>query len=73
MKTMYNHMFTICFTVENEDRTGAETTEKELLDGLRRRLKDLEKNSCEIIEATGMPDDTYAFEVDDDGNFLNLI
>lgn len=58
----YNHAFDIAFEVISTDRTGENVTAKELLNGLRRRLENLEKNGDEIIEACGLPFDTYTME-----------
>jgi len=59
MKT-YNHMYTICFAVEGSTHEeGDDVTEAQLLAALRKRADDLEMSKGEILEATGMPDDTY--------------
>ena len=55
---MYNHAFSIGFEVVSE-HDGENVTAEELLEGLRRRLEDLEESGDEIIEACGLPFDTY--------------
>lgn len=57
----FNHAFSIMFTVETTNH-GQEVTERELINGLQKRLSDLKKVKGEIIEACGFPDDTYTFE-----------
>lgn len=58
----FNHMFTIAFSFDTENE-GASVTAEELFKGLRQRLRDLEQSqlrgSNEIIEACGLPCDTY--------------
>ena len=56
----YNHAFTVAFTVVTTNEAD-KVTEKELLAGLTRRLADLIEHD-EIIEAVGMPYDTYEME-----------
>ena len=60
-KKKYNHAFTLCFAIETENE-GDKVTAKELLAGLRKRLRELEINGEEIIEACGIPYDTYEIE-----------
>ena len=57
----YNHAFTIAFTVENTS-DGESVTEKELFTGIKKRVIALSRNEGEIIEACGMPFDTYEIE-----------
>ena len=56
--TTYNHMFSIAFTVVSEN-DGENVTTQELLDGLANRLAMLAAKGDEIIEAVGMPHDTF--------------
>lgn len=58
--TIYNHMFTLAFSVETprSGREGDEVTADELKAGLLKRIQDLDENH-EWLEATGAPDDTY--------------
>ena len=59
---VYNHMFTIAFTVVSEN-DGEHVTEQELLDGLANRLQTLAASgNDEIVEAVGLPDDTHIEE-----------
>lgn len=57
----YNSVADICFVVLHDDKESP--TEKELFDGLRKRLDDLEKNPGEILEACGLTDTQPASEV----------
>jgi hypothetical protein len=55
----YNHAFDIAFEVISEDPTGENVTTEELFSGLQKRMHDLKKSGDEIIEACGLPFDTY--------------
>ena len=57
-KRKYNHAFDIAFELDT-DHDVAHVTSQELIAALRKRLLDLENNGEEIIEACGMPFDTY--------------
>ena len=57
-KPRYSHALTIAFEVDS-DNDGEHLTADELLDGLARRIASLRENGDEIIEACGMPYDTY--------------
>lgn len=57
----YSHAFTIAFSVISEHE-GGDVTVDELRFGLLNRLLDMEKNPGEIIEACGMPYDTYELQ-----------
>jgi len=57
----FNHAFSIMFTVETVN-DGQNVTKEELLTGLKKRYVSLCQSGEEIIEACGMPDDTYEFE-----------
>jgi len=54
----YNHAFTLAFSLET-DNEGDKVTEEELLQAIKKRIRDLEKVEGEIIEACGLPFDTY--------------
>jgi hypothetical protein len=56
----YNHAFDIAFEVES-DNEGDNVTAKELRDGLRKRLEGMSDE--EIVEACGLPFDTYENEI----------
>lgn len=56
----FNHMFALAFTVENFSPDGEETTAAELRAAIASRLAMIDDD--ELIEACGMPLDTY--EVD---------
>ena len=58
--TKYNHMFSICFSLDNENEDG-EATERELLAALNLRIAELIKEQS-VVEACGCPDDTYVVE-----------
>ena len=58
----YNHAFDIAFSIET-DNNGENVTAKELKAGLAKRLADLlASDDVEIIEACGLPFDTYEIE-----------
>ena len=59
----YNHAFDIAFEVES-DNEGKDVTREELFEGLLKRLASLIINEDEIVEACGMPFDTYEIEED---------
>lgn len=63
MKTpKYNHAFDIAFSVET-DNEGDKVTADELKAGLAQRLANLlASDDVEIIEACGLPFDTYENE-----------
>jgi hypothetical protein len=67
MTTKYSHAFDIAFSLENESPIG-EATEDELFQALYDRLKDLKSSPGEILEACGMPFDTYEFQVEGDSH-----
>ena len=54
----YNHVYTIAFEIES-DHPGEMVPKEEILSGLLRRVVNLMNNSDEILEACGMPSDTY--------------
>lgn len=58
-KPRYNHMYAVAFSLENESPDGEETTPGELLDAMEKRVRALRRNPEEILEACGMPDNTY--------------
>lgn len=63
----YNHAFDIAFEVES-DNDGEHVTESELIAGLLKRVANLINSPGEIIEACGLPFDTYTddeFDEDD--------
>lgn len=66
---LYNHAFSIAFSIDTNNE-GDKVTAEELLDGLRKRLHDLEKNPPEIIEACGMPYDTYENDVPNSQKYI---
>jgi len=59
----YNHAYTIAFSVDSDNK-AEDVTADELIAGMSRRLRDLVRNGDEIVEATGMPFDTYIVEED---------
>jgi len=59
----YNHAFDIGFSLESSCPTGENVTAGELIAALKQRVNDLENfNDCSIIEAVGLPWDTYEVE-----------
>jgi len=62
-KGKYNHAFDIAFEVISDNK-GEDVTEEELFEGLMNRIKSLRKNEGEILEACGMPFDTYDMDED---------
>ncbi len=63
----YNHMFTIAFTVVTPNN-GENVTADELRKGLHNRLLNLAAGD-EIIEACGLPHDTY---IEDEGESMKI-
>ena len=59
-KQVYNHAYTIAFSLESENADGIETHEV-LREALQKRINEL-WDSDELIESIGCPFDTY--EVD---------
>lgn len=59
---LYNHMFTIAFSLENSSEDGGGTTAVELRTAILERAHRLSDE--ELIEACGFPDDTYIVEED---------
>jgi hypothetical protein len=58
----YNHAFTLAFSVsKSSDPTGANITAEQLAESLRTRIADLLANG-EMLEAVGLPFDTYEEE-----------
>ncbi len=62
-KRKYNHAFDIAFEIESDNK-GEHVTRNELIQGLTRRLVNPMKHPTEIIEACGLPFDTYLIEED---------
>lgn len=64
---MYNHAFDIGFEVISPN-DGETVTAKELLLGMRKRLENLERDyrqgGDEIVEACGMPFDSFVIDED---------
>ena len=58
--TKYNHAYDIAFEVISEDPKDA--TKEQIFAGLLRRTTDLLQNGDELLEAVGMPSDTYEIE-----------
>jgi hypothetical protein len=59
---LYNHAFSICFCLDT-DYEGDSVPAHELIEALERRLHDLKQNPSEIIEAVGLPYDSYDNDV----------
>lgn len=59
-KTMYNHMYSLTFTVINGSETGEETTPEEVRYAIKKRLESISDD--ELMECLGYPDDTYKEE-----------
>lgn len=63
--TIYNHAFTIAFSVVTRN-PGESVTAAELRAGLERRLREMIRSADydEIVEACGMPCDTFLYSPD---------
>lgn len=59
---LYNHAFTIAFCLDT-DYEGDKVPAYELIEALERRLHDLKQNPSEIIEAVGLPYDSYENDI----------
>lgn len=57
----YNHTFDIAFEL-NSDNDFNNVTKEELIDALQARINSLVANDDEIIEACGLPFDSYENE-----------
>ena len=58
---LYDHLFSICFSVKTPRRDG-DVTRDEIIDGIERRLNELmEMDDDLVIEAVGPPEDTDIF------------
>lgn len=66
----FNHMCGISFAVISRDPTGENLTSTEILAALKRRVADLEARPEELIEAVGMPSDTYQEDPSNPSIFL---
>lgn len=54
-----NHAYTIAFSVET-DNDKMNVTNEELLHALKKRVSEIESgHDCDMIEACGLPFDTY--------------
>jgi hypothetical protein len=60
-KPRYNHAFIIAFTVISE-HDAENVTAEEMREGIANRLVDLDNNPGEIVEACGLPYDTYEMQ-----------
>lgn len=66
---IYNHAFTIAFSLDT-DYEGDRVPAHELIAALEDRLKDLKQNPDEIIEAVGLPYDTYENDIENSIDFI---
>jgi hypothetical protein len=66
---LYNHAFTIAFSVDT-DYEGDQVPAHELIEALERRLHDLKQNPDEIIEAVGLPYDSYDNDVPNSVDYI---
>lgn len=66
---IYNHAFTIAFSLDT-DYEGDKVPAHELLNALEIRLLELKKNPDEIIEAVGLPYDTYENDIENSIDFI---
>lgn len=69
--TYYNHMCDVGFVVISTDPTGENLTEDELLDAMQTRINYLRHHKNEVIEAVGMPSDTYQESMISPSTFLS--
>lgn len=56
----YNHAYSLCFSLVNENPDG-EATQEELIQALKKRIQDLEAND-KVCEAVGSPYDSFEEE-----------
>lgn len=57
---IYNHLYTIAFSVENSSEDGEATTAQQLRHGILDRLAGL--TDVELLEAVAGPEDSYNVE-----------
>lgn len=55
---LYNHLFVVAFSVVSTDPTGELVEPETIRQGLRHRLEELHDDD-ELMEAVGLPQDTY--------------
>ena len=53
----HTHIYTIAFSAESND--PKEATDAEIIEGLRKRLAEVESGNDPVFEAVGFPEDTY--------------
>ena len=58
IKPLYNHAFTLSFSVVSTDESGENVDAETIRQGIRHRLHDL-RDDNELHEAVGVPYDTY--------------
>jgi hypothetical protein len=56
----YNHAYTVAFSIDS-DNEAENVTEEELLEGMYARFRDLSRCPGEVLEAVGIPWDTYVY------------
>lgn len=66
---LYNHAFEVAFSI-NSDNDGESVTEKEMIQGLEERLKELKATPGLAIEACGKPYDTYDNDIESSLKFI---
>lgn len=66
MTKIYNHMFSIGFSLESSKEDGSDVTEQDLLNALLKRIADCSTGrDAGLIECCGPPEDTYETPVKD--------
>ena len=58
----YDHAYDIAFSIESDHPNGDDVTENMLYQALRKRISEAYLNG-ELIEAVGMPFDTYEISI----------
>lgn len=59
----YNHMFSIAFSLTSEHQEGDDVTPEMLQEAILLRVDDLMQHDPKtLVEAVGMPEDTYEIE-----------
>ena len=58
----YNHAFAVAFSIESDHPEGEDVTEQMVIDALQARITYLRYHMNEVLEACGVPWDTYKIE-----------
>ena len=66
---LYNHAFTIAFSLDT-DHEGDKVPAHEILFALQQRVRDLANNPDEILEAVGLPYDSYENDIPNSVDYI---